>query len=225
MSHPRLHWTAYLWPGLPQVWVRGSWVGLGLAVGFTALGNVLLAATFVWQQWLPARAVAIGYGALACIWLLAWWDARADWRRMLREWSTGESLPAGGDAQCNEWFQQAQQAYLSGDWVAAEQTLTRLLRLAPQDVEARLLRATLYGHEQRWEAALAELDELERWDAARPWQFEMARGRQRFWAAGVESLPADADAAHRGEAPAPCPVPASAGRDAPDAVTDRRMAA
>ena len=47
---------AYLWPGLPQVWLRGSWVGLTLAVGFTALANVLLAATLVWDEWLPARA-------------------------------------------------------------------------------------------------------------------------------------------------------------------------
>ena len=39
-----------IWPGLPSLWERGSWAGLGLAVVFAGLLNVLLVASTVWTD-------------------------------------------------------------------------------------------------------------------------------------------------------------------------------
>ena len=57
--HHRMHWTASLWPGLPQLWGRGSWAALCVSVGFTAVACVLLAATRDRSWWEPARLMAL----------------------------------------------------------------------------------------------------------------------------------------------------------------------
>jgi hypothetical protein len=207
VPQPRLHWSAYIWPGLPQLWLRGSWVGLTLAVGFTALANVLLTATLVWNEWLPPRAKAIGLGALAMIWIVAWFDARADWRRMLVEWSTGERSTADPDARSDQWFQAAQVAYLAGDWVSAEQTLIKLLRHEPRDAESRLLLATLWRHEGHFEKASEELARLECLETAAPWQYEIARERERICADCVEPKSQDARAGGGADAKNGSPSP------------------
>lgn len=174
MSQPKLHWSAYLWPGLPQLWARGSWAGLALAVGFTALANVLIATTLVWDEWLPMRARWIGLAVAATVWTLAWFEGRADWRRLVAEVSGRESLAPPTDEQQDLWFRDAQRAYLAGDWVAAEQKLVQLVRRDSQDVEARLLLATLWRHEGRADDARRELERLSRMEAAAAWADEVA---------------------------------------------------
>jgi tetratricopeptide (TPR) repeat protein len=194
MSSPKLHWFAYLWPGLPQVWTRGSWAGLAVAVGFTALANALAAATFVWDEWLSDPVRWTAWSALGIVWLLAWLDARADWRRRLTELSAGAGLASDPAERCDHWFREAQAAYLTGDWVASEQTLLKLLKLEPRDAEARLLLATLWRHEGRLEVADAELDRLELLESAAPWRHEIAQERERIAAACVlqmHSAPAE----------------------------------
>jgi hypothetical protein len=163
---------------------------LALAIGFTALANLLAATALVWNEWLPVRVRWIGALVLAVIWLMAWVEARADWRRWLSEWSEGESLPAVDAAQLSdEWFRDAQRAYLTGDWVSAEKTLLRLLKHDPRDAEARLLLATLWRHEGRTDAANRELDRLERLESAAPWEYEIACERERICASCVVKLP------------------------------------
>jgi hypothetical protein len=188
VPQPRLHWCAYLWPGLPQVWLRGSWVGLILAVGFTAIANVLLAATLVWEEWLPARGRWIGLAGLAVIWVVAWIEGRAEWRRLIAQWKEGaeesDNLP---DPVREQGYREAQTAYLAADWVSAERRLLELLRYDARDAEARLLLATLWRHEDRHEAALRELDVLERLETAAAWAFEIATERERIAAASVKT--------------------------------------
>ena len=185
MPHPKLHWSAYLWPGLPQLWTRGSWVGLTLAVGFTALVNALAATTFVWNEWLPVRVRWMALGAAGVIWLLAWLEGRADWRRLLSELSAGEGAVADPAERNNAWFREAQAAYLAHDWVSAEQTLLKLLKSDPRDAEARLLLATLLRHEQRLDAAREQLDRLELLETAEAWRHEIAWERERLRPASV----------------------------------------
>jgi hypothetical protein len=162
-------------------------VGLALAIGFTGLAN-LLAATLVWDQWLPGRAREIALAVMAGIWVIAWVDARADWRRILAEWSDPAGATGDPQVRIDQAFRDAQAAYLAGDWVSAEKTLLELLRLDGRDAEARLLVATIWRHEQRLDAASSELDRLERLETAAPWQFEIARERERICAARVESV-------------------------------------
>ena len=192
VPQPKLHWSAYLWPGLVHLWVRGSWAGLALAIGFTALANLLAATALVWNEWLPPRVRWMGALALAVIWVAAWVEARADWRRWLSEWSEGESLPAVDAAQLSdEWFRDAQRAYLAGDWVLAEKTLLRLLKQDSRDAEARLMLATLWRHEGRTDEASRELDRLERLETAAAWDYEIACERERICASCVVKLPTE----------------------------------
>jgi tetratricopeptide (TPR) repeat protein len=203
-------------------------VGLTLAVGFTALANLLLTATFVWNEWLPPRARDIGLAALAVIWVVAWIDARADWRRLLAEWAAGEFNAATPDVGGDQWFREAQVAYLAGDWVSAEQTLLKLLRHDPRDAESRLMLATLWRHEGRHDAAIEHLDRLDCLETAAPWRDEIARERERICAASVKTLQNETAA----ESPLPATLDAQPSlaastepRGKPIAAPNRRMAA
>lgn len=204
-SPPKLHWSAYLWPGLPHVWTRGSWAGLALAVGFTALANALFAAAVVWPRWLPQRVLAGGGGLLAVVWVVAWWDARAEWRRRLAEWASGES----GDPveRSDRLYRDALASYLAGDWVAAEQTLRRLLKLDRRDAEAGLLLATLLRRSGRDDEAAERLDRLEQLETAQLWAAEIAAERRQLNnttpPAGDLAEQADADTTEQIESPAP----------------------
>jgi len=176
----------HLWPGLPQLWTRGSWAHFALAVGFTALVNVLAAATFVWNEWLSSNVRWAAIGTLALVWLLAWFESRADWRRLLAELSGDHPQAVDRVEQADRWFREAQIAYLAGDWVSAEQTLLKLVKQDPRDAEARLMLATLWRHEGRPQAAADELDRLERLETAAAWKSEIARERERIRPVNVE---------------------------------------
>jgi len=190
MAVPRIHRLAYFWPGLPQLWIRGSWAGLLVAVGFTALLNVLLLATLVFSEWLTLEARLIGGGALVVVWLLARWQSRAE--------RQANSLAAAQEATTTEatdedtterpfvdaWaaerdllFREAQGHYLRDDWVATEQVLLKLLKQDARDVESRLMLATLWHHQGRDAEALRQLDRLDRLEAAEDWQHEIAAER------------------------------------------------
>ena len=46
----RMPWCFYLWPGLPQMWLYGSWSGLAVALGAAAMLDVLLLVSFGWTE-------------------------------------------------------------------------------------------------------------------------------------------------------------------------------
>lgn len=180
---PKAYRTAYLWPGLPQLWMRGSWVGLLVAVGFTALANVLLLATFVFYEWLPQQTRLTGYVALAVVWLLARWQSRAERQAIglaKAEAIRGDETDEAEDEQVTQrdlLFREAQGHYLRSDWVVTEQVLLKLLKQDARDVESRLMLATLWRHQGRSAEAGRQLDRLERLDAASRWQHEIAAER------------------------------------------------
>jgi len=158
---------------------------LTLAVGFTALVNALAATTFVWNEWLPVRMRWSALGAAGVIWLLAWLEGRADWRRLLSELSAGDGAAVQPAERSDAWFREALTAYLAHDWVSAEQTLLRLLKYDPRDAEARLMLATLLRHEERTAAAAEQLDRLELLETAAAWRHEIAQERERLRPASV----------------------------------------
>ena len=124
---------------------------------------------------MPARMQAVAAGALVTIWLLAWAEARADWRRFLAEWSA----QGGADPQerIDAWFSAAQRSYLAGDSVAAEKTIQQILKLDAADVEARLLLATMWRRQGRCNEAGQQLDRLQKLEAAAAWQREIEQER------------------------------------------------
>lgn len=182
MHTPKLHWTVYLWPGLAQLWIRGSWAGLVVAVGFTALANVLLLASLVFTEWLTFEARLTCAGALLVTWLMAWWQSRHERRKSRTNVSDDPSLEVSEapqvESEREQLFREAQQCYLRNDWVATEKLLLRLLKQDSRDVESRLMLATLWRHQGRGEEALRQLDRLERLEAAEKWQYEIHTERE-----------------------------------------------
>lgn len=205
--------------------MRGSWAGLVVAVGFTTLTNVLLLATFVYRDWIDTDAISIGYGTLVTVWLLAWWQSR--WERVAAAEDTDDVSVSPAKAkrrqEQDQLFCTAQQKYLESDWVAAEQLLLKLLKQNARDIEGRLMLATLWRHQQRWQEAERQLDRLERMEAAENWQQEIAAERLRL----KEGLSETAEREETTDSEAAPPVTAE-NTETTDTTTElpnRRMAA
>jgi tetratricopeptide (TPR) repeat protein len=164
----RTPWVMYLWPGLPLVWKRGSWLGLAWALGFAAVVNLALAGSVLWCELFPSTARILLWtvvGVVGC--LSALYAYR--WERLT---SNSQSLPPAEDA-----FPRALDHYLKGNWFEAEQVLTMLLKQRPRDVDAALLLATLWRHTGRHEEAWRQLDRLECLEESKKWELEISRER------------------------------------------------
>lgn len=163
----RIPRVVFGWPGLPQLWLHGSWAGLALALGFTVLVNVVLVASFVWTEWLNSETVVVGWLAMAVLWGGSWAFSQ-------------KRLQAGGldtTRSQDDRFREAQQYYLQGDWYKTEESLNRLLGSDVGDVDARLMLATLKRHTGRLDEAKVELDGLQRFEASRKWSEEIRSER------------------------------------------------
>jgi hypothetical protein len=68
---------------------------------------------------------------------------------------------------------EAQQAYLRGEWSAAESMLLSILAVEPRDPPALLLLSGVYRHTERADSAVALVDELKRLEIADAWQIEI----------------------------------------------------
>jgi hypothetical protein len=158
-----------LWPGLPQLWLRGDWRALCVALIFTALFNLLFVASFLWTEMLPATVLPAAWMGLAVSWSVSVWHSCRWWRQGV----TPVASPA-----CDRLFIQAQGEYLQGHWFEAESVLQQVLKARPQDAEARLLLATLQRRTRRWEEARQQLRLLERMEGAARWVLEIQRERQ-----------------------------------------------
>ena len=189
-----VHWAAYLWPGLPHLWISGSWAGLTLALSFTILLNVLIVTTLVWTEWLPRRVQLACGAVLGVIWIAALVETRLELKRIAarRGEDRGDNtrwpgdigeLEEAGQLQTDGLLRQAQSAYLAGDWLAAERTLLELLGVNRRDVEGQLLLATLWRHCGRLDEAECQLDRLDRLEDAACWEFEISRERELIAAA------------------------------------------
>ncbi len=90
----RTPWATYLWPGLPQVWKRGAWSALGLALGFAVLVNITVVGRLVWTELLPDAVRKVAWLAVAVVWVgsatVARWRDRASAREPAK--------PQAGDA-------------------------------------------------------------------------------------------------------------------------------
>lgn len=165
----RMRWTTYLWPGLPQLWLYGSWSGLALAIGTAAVLDLLLLISFGWSELIgPGMRNAV-WASFGMFWVFgAIWSARQCRRRDR----------AGKLDLREDLFGEALDHYLKGDYYQAEHVLEGLLQRNLRDVDARLMLATLMRHTDRFDEAAHQLDTLAHFEDATKWELEMREERR-----------------------------------------------
>lgn len=159
----------YLWPGLPQLWVRGSWSALAAALVAAAALNVVIVGCFGWSELIDARLRNALWVSLACIWL----GAAIFSAFQLRRHAAPSELASSDDP-----FNQALDLYLKGDYYQVERLLSNILDKNIRDLEARLLLATLLRHTGRVDEAATQLDQLLCFDGAEKWELEIQREKE-----------------------------------------------
>ena len=172
-SHgPSHHWLGrhlYLWPGLPQMWVAARWWGLSVAVGFGLAAETWLLSVFVWDEMLGPLATR----GLAVAVFAGWVIGVVTNRRWISRCRQEADADAGEDL-----FPGALAEYLQGNWFAAEQKCRDLIARNEEDLEARLLLATLLRHVGRTDEAGSELNTLAKIEGAGKWALEIAYERR-----------------------------------------------
>ena len=169
-------WVTCLWPGLPQLWVRGSWIALAVALAAAGLLNWVLLVSFAWSELVEPDVRRVLWVTLGSIWVAA-----AGWS-IVRNGKSAEREPSGSDA-----FKLAVEHYLKGNWFQAQRALGVLLRRDSRDVDARLMLATLLRHTGRLDEAGKQLSMLEKFEGAQKWALEIRRER-RLLTQAIESV-------------------------------------
>ena len=194
-----MKWGQHLlcgWPGLPQLWLRGSYPALVFAIGFSIVLNLALVSTFIWPSLFGDIVPAIAWPVIFLVWLVTTWGATQsveDLSGLPKMSSEQERIAFSAEKsgrinsddpselereKSHTLFNQAQREYLRGHWTEAESLLKRRLKLAERDIEARLLLATLYRHTKRLDLANEQLLQLGKYDESVHWKFEISRERQ-----------------------------------------------
>jgi len=162
-------WVIYVWPGLPQIWTRGSWSALGIAVVAAALLNLVMVGTFGWSELIDHDLRNFLWISLGILWIVAAIVSAIKLRRQ---------VAPGNAVSCEDPFNQAVDLYLKGDYYQVERLLNQLLDKNDRDLDARLLLATLLRHTGRIEEALKQLDQLLCLDGAEKWELEIQAERK-----------------------------------------------
>ena len=162
------------WPGLPWLWLRGSLMGLVLALAFAVVIDAAVIVTWIWSD-LVELPVAIGvWTAAAAIFVVSTVSAVQAFPPPIPLGRAEERLGAGVAAR---------DAYLARDWTAAEAGLRTLLARSPTDGEAQLLLGTLLRRVGRREEARDALEKLSRADVGQAWLAVIDRELARLAAA------------------------------------------
>ncbi len=164
-------WITCLWPGLPRLWWRGEMAGLAVALFFTALLNAALLGGVAWPSLLSFSAKFCLWGAVFLFWVLALRGGLKRLPDILRP-AAEESAALDG------LFQRAQCEYLKGHWLEAELGWRSVLERRPEDIDSRLMLATLLRRVSRCDEARKELRELVRLEGAAKWSLEIRRELQ-----------------------------------------------
>jgi hypothetical protein len=169
---PKCHWTLFLWPGLPRLWLRGSWTSLIVAILAAAALSAALVLSFGWSELLGPETRMTLWGSLGAVWFSA--AAIAVVRRKTFVPAAETAAPR------DDPFSQALECYMQGDWFQTERLLARLLEYNERDIEARLLLSTMLRHLRRFDEAERNLSHLVRLDGAEKWELEIRREHERI---------------------------------------------
>ena len=170
----KMPWMMYLWPGLPQIWKRGTWLGLAMAVGFAVLVNLSLMTSLIWSELTSPGMRIISWVLVGLIWLASA-AASYGWERTSYGCGQDSSRQQGQEAPLAEGLQY----YLQKNWFEAERVFRQLLRRNSRDTDAGLMLATLLRHTERFEEAKIQLQRLGRIDGSEKWDLEI-RQEQRM---------------------------------------------
>lgn len=165
----RMPWATYFWPGLPQLWTRGSWSALVVSIAAAVLLNLALLGSFGWGELVDPDLRRALWAALAVAWVASAIISAAGNRRQQSHQHGDPSPDAYGEVL---------EHYLKGNWFEAERALGGLLRKDSQDPDARLMLVALLRHTGRPEEAAGQLDLLERLEGAQKWEPEIRRERE-----------------------------------------------
>jgi len=173
-----MRWATYLWPGVRQLWGQGNPSALILSLALAVVLDVALVGTFGWNELFTPVVRNALWVSLGIMWLVAVvytanWDPYA-----------GAVKPS---AKKGDGFGEALDYYLKGNWFEAERSLAGLLKGHPQDLDARMMLATLFRHTGRWEEAQQQLDWLQKAEGSQKWELEIWRERQGLAAARQRS--------------------------------------
>ena len=160
-----------VWPGMPWLWLRGSFAGLVLALAFALAVDVAVFTTWIWSELVDVRLSVALWTATAVVWLIATVSALTGFP---------PPIPHGRNAAADALFVKARDAYLARDWLAAETRLRSLLDLLPTDGEAQLLLGTLLRRVGRLDEAAAAFETLSRSDAGATWLPAIGRELERI---------------------------------------------
>lgn len=164
----KMPWATYLWPGLLLISRDGSWLGLAIAVGFTALLNLALASSILWSELFTEGLRSLIWAVVGGIWAVS--------AIFASRWDSRKARPQNPSPR-EDSFALAMDHYLKGNWFEAEYVLSGLLAANPRDVDAALMLATLWRHTGRFDEAIEGLDRLERCEDAQKWLWEIGRER------------------------------------------------
>lgn len=157
-------WTIYAWPGLPQLWRRGDWTGLAVAVAFSIALNATILSTMVWTEIVAAGTSKLAWTALAVAWGGGAWFSWHICRN--------PSSATGPNAR-RDLFPAAISEYLQGNWFEAETACQQMLRDNDHDVDAHLLLATLFRQTGRFNEARRRLELLATLEGSGKWALEI----------------------------------------------------
>jgi hypothetical protein len=155
-----------LWPGLPCLWRQGDFSSLAEAIAFAALLNLALLASF-FRSDVVSHVWRLGiWVSVVVFWLFGVWRGFRQ-RTPVRdtEWAQNQQ----------DLFIRAQTEYLRGHWVEAQTLLEQLIRRDPEDVESRLLLASVYRRTRRIDLSRSQLREIQDFEGAVRWRFEIGR--------------------------------------------------
>jgi len=161
-------WAIYVWPGLPHIWMRGSWPALGVAAVAAALLGAALVCSFGWTELISPAMRRVLWASLGAVWCVAAILSAVKLRHDAAE------KPAGG---CENPFGRAVDLYLKGDHYQVERILQDLLCEDVRDLDARMMLATLLRRTGRHDEARRQLDQLACFEGAEKWELEIQKER------------------------------------------------
>lgn len=158
------------WPGLPKLWLRGTFSSLIPAVLFAMTLNLAFISTFLWTDWASFVGPSLLWPIVVLFWLVGGYVGFQQLPKLVV--IPEDVQPTGNEP---DHLVSAQIAYLRGHYEEAEILVKRQLVRHPDDIPAGLFLGTLYRHRGQLIKARRQLSSLNKWDTAIRWQFEIDR--------------------------------------------------